>query len=145
MFNHLQRTNSSERGVWLRFAELPDRPISLVCRALVTARSQRRTRQSTLLRRDNSEFAAFRGGQDLFSHPSTREWRSPYERTLPASQREVHLHAICVAGGTRGALKLVRGDAASLIMSLYLPPSPTIPREKQLSEKIWKWARGVLD
>ena len=32
-----------------------------------------------------------------------------------------------------------------LIMSLYLPPSPSNLREKQLSEKIWKWARRVLD
>ena len=37
------------------------------------------------------------------------------------------------------------GDAAFLIMSLYLPPSPSNLREKQLSEKIWKWARRVLD
>ena len=61
-----------ERSVWLRFAELSDRPISLVCRALVTARNKRRTRQSTLPRRKNSEFTAFRGGKDVCSHPSTR-------------------------------------------------------------------------
>ena len=30
-------------------------------------------------------------------------------------------------------------------MSLYPPPSPSNLREKQLSEKIWKWARSVLD
>ena len=30
-------------------------------------------------------------------------------------------------------------------MSLYLPPSPSNLREKQLCEKIWKWARRVLD
>ena len=42
-------------------------------------------------------------------------------------------------------MKLVRRDAAFLIMSLYLPPSPSNLREKQLSEKIWKWARRVLD
>ena len=31
------------------------------------------------------------------------------------------------------------------IMSLYLPPSPSNLRDKQLSEKIWKWARWVPD
>ena len=69
----LQRTNFSKRSVWLRFAELSDRPISLVCRVPVTAPNQRRTHQFTLPRRINSEFTAFRGGKDLCSHPSTRE------------------------------------------------------------------------
>ena len=57
---------------------------------------------------------------------------------LPASQRQTHLLATCT-------LKLVRRDAAFLITSLYLPPSPSNLREKQLSEKIWKSARRVLD
>ena len=63
----------------------------------------------------------------------------------PSSQRQTHLHATCTAGRTGRALKLVRGDAAFLIMSLHPPPFPSNLREKQLSEKIWKWARSVLD
>ena len=135
-----------ERGVWLRFAELSDRPISLVCRAPVTAPNQRRTHQFALPGRINSEFTAFRGGKDLCSHPSTRGGSACHKReNFPASKRQAHLHATCAAGRTRRALKLVRRDAAFLIMSLCLPPSPSNLREKQLSEKIWKWARRVLD
>ena len=114
-----------ERSVWLRFAELSDRPISLVCRALVTARNKRRTRQSTLPRRKNSEFTAFHGGKDVCSHPSTRGWRLPSERILSCQLyvRRIYTPPAPLAG-RGGALKLVRGDAAFLIMSLYLPPSP---------------------
>ena len=63
---------------------------------------------------------------------------------LPANVSGVHTPPAPLAG-RGGALKLVRGDAAFLIMSLYLPPSQSKLREKQLSEMIWKWARGVLD
>ena len=63
---------------------------------------------------------------------------------LPANVRRIYTPPAPLAG-RGGALKLVRGDAAFLIMSLYLPPSPSNLREKQLSEKNWKWARKVLD
>ena len=63
---------------------------------------------------------------------------------LPANVRRIYTPPAPLAG-RGGALKLVRGDAAFLIMSLFLPPSPSNLREKQLSEKIWKWARRVLD
>ena len=63
---------------------------------------------------------------------------------LPANVRRIYTPPAPLAG-RRGALKLVRGDAAFLIMSLYLPPSPSKLREKQLSEQNWKWARKVLD
>ena len=60
---------------------------------------------------------------------------------LPANVRRI----TAPLAGRGGVLKLVRGDAAFLIMSLYLPPSPSNLREKQLSEKIWMWARRFLD
>ena len=82
--------------------------------------------------------------RDLCFHPSTAGSDCHLREYLPASQRQTHLHATCTAG-RGGALKLVRGDAAFLIMSFFLPPSPSNLREKQLSEKIWKWARKVLD
>ena len=63
---------------------------------------------------------------------------------LPANVRRIYTSPAPLAG-RGGALKLVQGDAAFLILSLYLPPYPTNLREKQLSEKIWKWARRVLD
>ena len=63
---------------------------------------------------------------------------------LPANVRRIYSPPSQLAG-RGGALKLVRGDAAFLIMSLYLPPPPSNLREKQLSEKIWKWARKILD
>ena len=59
---------------------------------------------------------------------------------LPANVRRIHTPPAWLARRGR-ALKLVRGDQAFLIMSLYLPPSPSNLREKQL----WKWARRVLD
>ena len=59
---------------------------------------------------------------------------------LPASQRQTHLHATCTAGRTR------RGtEAGPRRRGFFEPPSPSNLREKQLSEKIWKWARRVLD
>ena len=63
---------------------------------------------------------------------------------LPANVRRIYTPLAPLAGRGR-ALKLVRGDVAFLIMSLYLPPSPSDLRDKQLSEKIWKWGRRVLD
>ena len=63
---------------------------------------------------------------------------------LPANVRRIYTPPAPLAG-RGGALKLVRGDAAFLIMSQNLPPSPSNLREKELSEKIWKWARRVLD
>ena len=63
---------------------------------------------------------------------------------LPANVRRIYSPPSQLAG-RGGALKLVRGDAAFLIMSLDLPPSPSNLREKQLSEKFWKWARKILD
>ena len=63
---------------------------------------------------------------------------------LPANVRRIYTPPEPLAG-RGGALKMVRGDAAFLIMSLHLPPSPSNLREKQLSEKIWKSARRVLD
>ena len=132
-----------ERGACWRFAELSDRPTSLVCRVPVIALNQRRTHLFTLPGQTNSEFTDFRGDKDLCFHPSTRVKRLPSER-IPLSSRRIYTPPAPLAG-RGGALKLVRGDAAFLIMSLYLPPSPSILREKQLSEKIWKWARRVLD
>ena len=135
-----------ERSVWLRFAELSDRPISLVYRVPVTAPNQSRTHKFTLPRRKNSEYTAFRGGKELCSHPSTRGQRLPSRENtiLPANVRRIYTPPAPLAG-RGGALKLVRGDAAFLIMSLYLQPSPSNLQEKQLSEKIWTWARRVLD
>ena len=63
---------------------------------------------------------------------------------LPANVRRIYTPPAPLAG-RGGALTLVRGDAAFLIMSLYLPPSPSNLREKQLGENMWKWARKVLD
>ena len=63
---------------------------------------------------------------------------------LPANVRRIYTPPAQLAG-RGGALKLVRGDAAFLIMTFFLPPSPSNLREKQRSEKIWKWARKVLD
>ena len=63
---------------------------------------------------------------------------------MPANVRRIYSPPAPLVG-RGGALKMVRGDAAFLIMSLYLPPSPSNLRENQLSEKIWKWARRVLD
>ena len=63
---------------------------------------------------------------------------------LPVNVRRIYTPPAPLAG-RGGALKLVRGDAAFLIMSLYLPPSPSNLREEQLSEKIRKWTRRVLD
>ena len=60
----------------------------------------------------------------------------------PASLRQAHLHATCAAGRTR------RGTEAGLGrrgLSDHEPIFAAIPREKQLSEKIWKWARRFLD
>ena len=132
------------RGVWWRFAELSGRPTSLVYRVPVIAPNQRRTHQFTLPGRINSEFTAFRGGKDLCFHPSHSGSSDCHQREyLPASQRQTHLHATCTAGRTRRGTDAGPGDAAFLIMSLYLPPSPSNLREKQLSEKIWKWARRV--
>ena len=75
-----------------------------------------------------------------------RVYRFPWRQgsLFPSNVRRTHTPPALLAG-RGGALKLVRGDAAFLIMSLYLPPSPSNLREKQLSEKIWKWARRVLD
>ena len=62
----------------------------------------------------------------------------------PPNVRRIYTPPAPLAG--RGVvLKLVRGDAAFLIISLFLPPSPSNLREKQLNEKIWKWVRSVLD
>ena len=47
---------------------------------------------------------------------------------LPANVRRIYTPPAQLAG-RGGALKLVRGDAAFLIMSLYLPPSPSNLRE----------------
>ena len=63
---------------------------------------------------------------------------------LSANVRRIYTPPAPLAG-RGGALKLVRGDAPFLTMSLHLPPSPSNLREKQLSEKFWKWARKVLD
>ena len=88
------------RDVWLRFAELSDRPTSLVYRVPVTAPNLWRTHQFTLPGRINSQFTAFRGGKDLCFHPSTRAI-AIRENSFHASQRQTHLHATCTTGRTR--------------------------------------------
>ena len=95
---------------------------------------QRRTHLFTLPGQTKSEFTDFRGVATAIRENTF----------LPANVRRIYTPLAPLAG-RGGALKLVRGDAAFLIMSLYLPPSPSNLREKQLSEKIWKWARRVLD
>ena len=137
---------SAEKDACWKSAELSDRPTSLVCRAPAIALNWERTHLCTPPRQTNSEFTVFRGDRDLYSRPSTRGVRLPSEK-IPSCQptSDESTHHLLSWQDEGGALKLVRGDAAFLIMSLYLPPSPSNLREKQLSEKNWKWARKILD
>ena len=85
--------------------------------------------------RINSEFTAFRGGKDLCFRENT---------FLPGNVRRIYTPPAPLAG-RGGALKLVRGDAAFLIMSLFLPPSHRICERNKTVRRFWQWARRVLD
>ena len=90
---------SVERGACWRFAELSDRPTSLICRVPAIALNQRRTHLSTLPRQTNSEFTVFRGGRDLCFHPSTRVAIAIRENTfLPANVRRIYTPPAQLAG-----------------------------------------------
>ena len=110
----------------MRFAEHSDRPTSLVYRVPVTAPNHKRTHQVTL------------PGADMFrsSDCHKREY-------LPASQRQAHLHSTCTAGGTRRCTEAGPERRGFLIMSLYLPPSPSNMREKQLSDHVTALHRNL--
>ena len=136
---------SVERGACWRFSELSDRPTSLVCRVPVIALNQEEDSPVYTTKADKFRVHRFPWRQgSLFPSKHSAVAIAIRENTfLPAKVRRIYTPAAPLAG-RGGALKL-RGDAAFLIMSLYLPPSPSNLPEKQLSEKIWKWARRVLD
>ena len=107
-----------------RSVELCGPPTSLVCKAQETVQTQKVTRQSTLLRQKIQSLPLSMETGVRFSIQAVGSGACLAREYFPACQRETHLRALVSLAGRPGALKLVRGDAASLIMSPFLLPSP---------------------